>query len=98
MEQSQQFSEQGVAQTELVEHALLALTQAVQDITFSNHQINQATHEQLQMTGSAAQHVSELAHHASDATQGVERLATSLSGLGHSSMQLQQMLSLYRQR
>lgn len=97
MEQSQHFSEQGVAQTGLVEHSLQALTQAVQDITFSNHQINQATHEQLQMTGSAAHHVSELAQHAANATQGVARLAESLSGLGDSSLQLQQMLSLYRQ-
>ena len=94
---SQSFSAESLMQMAKVSESMQTLGSAVKEITVSNHQISMATSEQLDMTKSAAKHVTELATHAQNATAGVERLSLALTGLGQSSQQLQQMIGRFKQ-
>lgn len=94
---SQSFSAESLMQMAKVSESMQTLGCAVKEITVSNHQISMATSEQLDMTKSAAKHVTELATHAQNATAGVERLSLALTGLGQSSQQLQQMIGRFKQ-
>lgn len=94
---SQTFSSESLMQMAKVSESMQTLGCAVKEITVSNHQISMATSEQLDMTKSAALHVTELATHAENATAGVEQLSVALTGLGQSSQQLQQMIGRFKQ-
>lgn len=94
---SQSFSTESLMQMAKVSESMQTLGSAVKEISVSNHQISMATSEQLDMTKSAAKHVTELATHAQNATAGVERLSLALTGLGQSSQQLQQMIGRFKQ-